>query len=405
MTPSLRKRLLAGIFASTILLLTIFGLTVYFVISNALIDQFDASLAAVARILAASVEIDKGIVEMDFEEHEMPELTDRANPTYYQLWNQDGTVAISPLLEGCLLCLEGELNVPTFIACYTVDKRPLREVSLRFQPRAAEEGGEHHGHETVDQVFTLAVARDSSELLASLEFLRFILISAAGMVTILSFVIASFVVRKGLEPLNAIASEIAWIDQRNLAARIEAARAPSELVPIKVRLNNLLERLEAAFRRERRFTADVAHELRTPLAGLRSTIEVTLSRQRENVEYQGALADSLSIVSSMNSMVNNLLTLARLDARQVTLAAEPIKLAELVDAAWRPFAHKAAEREIVFQNNIPADLACRSDGEHLAMVFGNLLENAAEYTNQAGKITVSGERERDSTEIIVSNTG
>ena len=77
------------------------------------------------------------------------------------------------------------------------------------------------------------------------------------------------------------------------------------------RLNDLLARLEAAMSREKSFTADVAHELRTPLAGLSSTLEVCASRPRESAEYQHVVARCLTITRGLESMVNNLLLLAR----------------------------------------------------------------------------------------------
>ena len=407
MTPSLRKRLLTGIIASTILLLAIFSLTVYLVISNALTNQFDASLASVARILAASVELDGDEIELEFEVAKMPEFQSAKHPTYYQLWKSDGAVvARSPLLDANdLERLEGDIDELVFGRSKTANNLPLRAVGLRFTPRAADSEEGPHDHLPAEQTLTLAVARDATDLFGQLTFLRWLLISAAVTVTILSLVIAALVVREGLAPLNAIATEIAEIDQQNLAARIEAARAPSEIVPIKDTLNDLLARIEEAFKRERRFTADVAHELRTPLAGLCSTIEVALSRQRDAEEYQTALSICLAIVGHMHAMVKNLLMLARLDARQITLADEQIRLAEMVDSAWRPFAEKARQRQITFDNGIPADLTCQSDPEHLAIIFRNLLDNAAEYTNEAGQIRVTAQRKDDSLEVTLSNTG
>lgn len=421
MTPSLRTRLLIRIIASTILLLTIFSLTVYFVISNALTNQFDASLASVARILAASIEVDGNEIELEFEVQKMPEFQSAEHLTYYQLWSLDGSVAArSPLLDANdLPCLEGAVDQLVFAKSKTPGNPPLRAVGLKFTPRLAdaEEHEERESHEEGEeseeqndnllagQTLTLVVARDLTGLLGQLTFLRWLLISAAVTVTILSLVIAAVVVRQGLAPLDAIAAEIAEIDQQNLAARIAAAAAPSEVVPIKNTLNDLLARIEEAFKRERRFTADVAHELRTPLAGLCSTIEVALTRQRDAEEYQNALSICLAIVGNMHAMVKNLLMLARLDACQVTLRTEQIRLAELLDSAWIPFAERATQRQINFNNDIPPDLTCQSDGEHLEIVFRNLLENAAEYTNKAGQIRITARQKEDSIEITLSNTG
>jgi signal transduction histidine kinase len=218
-------------------------------------------------------------------------------------------------------------------------------------------------------------------------------------------IIGAYVVRRGLYPLTTIATEITAISEDNLATRITAQRVPTEIAPIKSRLNELLSRLQTSFDRERQFNADVAHELRTPLAGIRSTIEVALTRSRDATEYQAALSDCLQIAKDMESVVNNLLILARLEAQQISFKTEPVRLSELLDSCWRCFSKKANERKIVFENKVPAELICHSDSEHLSMVFSNLLDNAAEYGDQGGQIRTAAQRIGDSVEIAVSNTG
>ena len=191
-------------------------------------------------------------------------------------------------------------------------------------------------------MMSLTVARDTRELYGPLRFLRWLLVTATAAVTALSFGIATVVVRHGLAPLNAIAAQIGAMRVEDLTARVDTGPAPSEIAPLRDRLNVLLSRLQASFQRERRFTADVAHELRTPLAGLRSSIEVTLTRARDSQEYQTVLADCLEIVQNMQAMVNNLLMLARLDTRQMVFHRDRIPLAELVDTCWQPFADRGA---------------------------------------------------------------
>ncbi|MBN2137625.1 MAG: sensor histidine kinase N-terminal domain-containing protein [Sedimentisphaerales bacterium] len=405
MKNSLKNRLLAGIVTATILLLATFSLTIYLSIRAALISQFDASLASVARVLAGSVEIDGNEIELEFELDKMSEFRDAARPAFYQLWAADGSVAARSELLGSndLPLLKSETGVVVYGQFRTGDNIPLRVAGLVFAPRPAD-GEEGRGASAARTMLSLTVGRDCRGLLGQLRFLRRLLVAACGAVTILSVAIAAAVVRRGLGPLNAIAREIAAINQENLGARIGAA-APAEILPVKDRLNDLLAGLEDVFNRERRFTADVAHELRTPLAGLRSTMEVALSRRRDEDEYKAALVDSLAIVVGMNEMVNSLLMLARLDAGRVRLGAEQVRPAEVINSLWSALAEKATERGITFENQIPEDVTCRSDAEHLAIVLRNLLENAAEYTNQAGRIEVAARQAGDFVELVLSNTG
>jgi two-component system heavy metal sensor histidine kinase CusS len=400
MMRSLRSRLLFGIVCGMLLLLLVFSLVVYAVIRRALVSRFDASLASTARILAASVELDEDEVDLEVDIQQMPEFLRKDRPSYYQLWRSDGsTVLKSPLLGADdLMHLEGSINTLVFATSRDKNNVPLRAVGLKFVPGLSDSDNK-------EQTLTLVVAGDASGLQRQLGFLQWLLLAASGVTTALSVFIAAVVVRQGLNPLNSIAAEIAAINQDDLAVRVGATSVPTEIAPIKNRLNDLLSRLEAAFKRERRFTCDVAHELRTPLAGIRSTIEVTLQRARDPAEYQTVLSECLAIVESMQTMVNNLLMIARLDACQVTFRREQIHPAELVDACWRPFSEKAVERGIAFENRVPNDVTVNSDRENFSMILSNLLDNAAEYTNDAGHIWVTADRADNSTGISIANTG
>jgi two-component system heavy metal sensor histidine kinase CusS len=407
MMRSLRTRLLAGIIGGMVFLLTVFSLLLYTVIAGALVNQFDASLVSIAQILAASVERDEDRIEMDLEVQQMPEFQDSGQPTYYELRRPDGTIVVKSPLLGTreLPRLEGSGKAPVFGTLQDGDGKPQRAIGLTFVPRSTDsnEGAALQG--AGGETLTLAVARDAGDLQRQLWSLRWLLAIASAVVIALSVLIGVLVVGRGLRPLHLIAAEIAAVKADDLTARIGAEHAPAEVTPIKDRLNELLSRLEASFRRERQFNADVAHELRTPLAGIRSTVEVALARTRDPAEYRAALSDCLEITEGMQSVVNNLLTLTRLDARQITFKTNEVRLAELVDACWRPFADRACAREVVFENGIPAEMTCPSDREHLSMVLSNLLDNAVEYTDEGGHIWTAARRVENSMEITISNSG
>lgn len=404
---SLRARLLIGIVCGTFFLLLIFSLIIYAVIHRTLFNQYDASLGSTARILAASVELDKNEVELEFDVQQMPEFIRTDRPTYYELWRSDGTVAArSPSLgANDLLRIEGSLNSPVFRTTRDKSGPPLRLAGLKFMPRISDSDGQEPPQLTKEPALTVVVARDVSDLLGQLRFLRWLLLIASAAVIVVSFLVAVFVVSRGLRPLNLIAGEIGAITEHDLSTRIGDASVPAEIVPIRDRLNDLLSRLQDAFNRERRFTGDVAHELRTPLAGIRSTIEVALTRDRQTDEYQTALSECLTIAQNMQTMVNNLLMLARLDAQQVRFQTEQIRLNELVNSCWRPFSDEALERQITFDNRIEPEMTCQSDSEHVSMALMNVLDNAVKYADEKGQIWTTARRTDDSVEIIVSNTG
>lgn len=411
MMRSLRTRLLTGTIAGTILLLTVFSLIVYTAIRTTLIKQFDHSLASIAQILAASIEhdLDDNIIELEYEVQQMPEFHNTEHPTYYQFWTEDGkVVAKSPLLgTDDLICQENPLGRPASYLqpFFKRNGKTLRAFDLTFLPRSADNDEDNAPPQMSDQLLFLTVARDASNLLGQLHFLRWLLLIASAAVILLSLLIAAIIVRKGLNPLNAIAAEIAMITEDNLAKRITAKHVPEEIIPIKNRLNELMSRLEASFNKERQFNADVAHELRTPLAGIRSTIEVSLTRNRDAAEYQQALSDCLEITKTMQSMISNLLMLAGLDTRQNNFHIETVKIAEVVNSCWNSFSEKALHREIAFDNRINSDMTCETDRQNLSIILSNVLENAVVYADKGGQIWATACRKEDSIEITISNTG
>jgi signal transduction histidine kinase len=390
-----------------VLLLIAFSFVIYVVIRSALIKQFDASLLSTARMLAAAVEQNNGVIGLELEMLQMPEFQSTEHPIYYELRQRDGTVVakFSSLGTEEFLRADGFTDAPFFQALNLKNGRPVRAVRFKFIPRMADSEERKYDRPAEMPTISLAVARDASALLHNLQLLRWLLLVSSASIITLSFLVGGFIVRRGLAPLNILAGEIAAIKENNLTSQITTKSLPAEIQPIKDRLNDMLIRLEASFNRERRFTSDVAHELRTPLAGISSTIEVALTRIREQQEYQAALSDCLTIARGMQTMINNLLILSRIDTNQATFRSDMIRPAEIVDSCWRLLSHRAVERNVTFENRLVAEMTCNSDPDGLSIVISNLLDNAMEYTNEGGQIWAEGKQTGNKIEIAVSNTG
>ncbi|MBE3098175.1 MAG: sensor histidine kinase N-terminal domain-containing protein [Planctomycetes bacterium] len=408
MMRSLRSRLLAWTIGGMALLVALFAVGVYAAAHRALMGGFEESLAGTARALAASVKQETKEIEVEFDEREMSEFHRPDRPDYFQLWGPDGAVLkrSTSLAAGDLPRLEGTLGAAVFHNLSLPDGRPGRAVVFVFLPRVEEE--EEDGQRKVPpapQPVTLIVARETAGLDAELAAIRWIMAGAAGATLLLTLVVAALVVRQGLRPLEALAARIAAVREDSLDAAIPVEGMPREMAPVGERLNDLLRRLRDVLGRERAFTADAAHELRTPLAGIRSTIEVALARPRKPDEYGQALADCLDIARQMQTLVDNLLVLTRMEGGQVALRPEVVRVAELLEALWRPHAAQAQARGIVLERRLPADLQCTADRDLLAMVVSNLLANAVEYANDGGRIEVLGQAADDTLELSVANTG
>jgi len=409
MLKSLRSRLLTGMIGSISVLLILFGVVIYTTISRSLLDEFDFSLEKMARTLAAAALVERGVIEVELAPELIPDFQEARGALYFQYWVDDGPVLErSASLEGRdLKHFHGSGEAPVLQSIRLPNGRPARAAGMRFRPAIEYARERPEGAIQTDEFppVTVVVARETAALEDRLNHLMWILIAAGTGTMAVGLFVSVVVIARSLVPVRVLARDIAAIHEDELTTRVEASDMPDEILPVVERLNELLQRLEAAFTRERCFTADVAHELRTPLAGIRSTLEVALSSDRSASEYKESLADTLDISKRLQSMVENLLMLARLDAGQTAFHRERVGLSGLVDDCWQPFTQAAAARGLVFENRIPTDLDCTSDRQSLTAILTNLLENCAEYTNANGRLWATGTADGDGVEIGIGNTG
>jgi len=215
----------------------------------------------------------------------------------------------------------------------------------------------------------------------------------------------SVVVHRGLRPLGALASRIAAIGDEHLDDRIALRDTPAELRPVVDRLNEMLARVESAVLRERSFSADVAHELRTPLAGLETALEVCLARPRQPEEYTSVARQCLATTRATRGMVETLLMLARADARQLKVFPGPVEVEPLLRGCWVRVEARARERGLRVDWHVERSCIIRSDPEQLALVVGNLFDNAVAYADAGGRVEIAASRNGEAATIEVRNSG
>jgi signal transduction histidine kinase len=403
MTLSIRTRLLVWVVGGMAVLLALFAVGLYAVISRALVASFDDVLASRARLISASVEQTDRELKADIDETDLPEFRRADRPDFFQVWREDGEVlGRSSSLKGASLDrFGGQLGALVFKPVRLPDGRAGRAVGWMFTPRIDDEA--KRAIQPPNAV--LVVARGTGALDSEIAFLGWLLAVGTGGTIVLALLVGTVVVRLGLRPLETVAAQIGAIRDDDLAARIPMDRLPVELAPVVQRLNDLLQRLDAAFKRERTFTADAAHELRTPLAGLRSTLEVALTHPRGTAEYREALADCLEIVQHTQALVDSLLALARLDGERGGIRMESLALDQIVDAACRPLAEKAQARNLKVESRVPPDAVCAGDRASLLMALTALLTNAVDYTETGGRIEIDAGRTGRAVELTIANTG
>ncbi len=400
---SLRRRLLFGTALGTAGVLCVAGFALYTMMRASLYAGFDGSLRQKAETLADLIEQEHDGIELEFAEADMAEFKRSDRPEYFQVWLADGTlVQRSPSLKGRdLPRRRAPLNEPEIRAAALPDGQPGRIATLHFSARP---DGEHDAPAKPERLI-MALARDTRDVESALAELRFALVLVGAVATLASVGVLAWLVQIGLRPVNALATRIGGIDEDRLSERIDPADSPQELQSLVHRLNDLLTRLDSAFAREKTLTADVAHELRTPLAGLRATLEVTLSRERDPAPYRKAMSECLEICTQTQSLIENLLALARLDAGCEAIQRNPTPIAKLLQETWKPFQKAAGDRKLDVRWDVAPGLTAQTEPDRLRLVLSNLFQNAVHYVDHGGEVKVEAMQANGTLRIRVSNTG
>jgi signal transduction histidine kinase len=252
---------------------------------------------------------------------------------------------------------------------------------------------------------SVVVAADTVELDHQLRFLGMLLAATVVGTMAVAGGVSWLVVSRGLRPLGVVAHAIAGMNETDLKQRIPRQGVPREIDPVVKQLNGLLARLDEAFERERTLTADVAHELRTPVAEIRTIAEVTLKRERATGEYREALGETLTVARTLQGLIERLLVLARLESGQMRPELRPVALRPLLSEFGMLVQAEAERRGVSFTNGCPSDAIVLADPMLLEVVLSNALFNAATYTPDGGRVEATAQRTGASWRFSIANTG
>ncbi|GLO15563.1 two-component sensor histidine kinase [Pseudomonas putida] len=221
-----------------------------------------------------------------------------------------------------------------------------------------------------------------------------------GLSALATALLGAWAVRSGLRPLRQMGKVAASVSARSLTTRLQVAQMPEELAELASSMNAMLQRLDDAFQRLSAFSADIAHELRTPLSNLLTHTQVTLTRPRSLEEYREALHGNLEELQWMAQMINDMLFLAKADHGLLVPGHTPLLLHEEVNALLEYYAPLAEDSGVQMLREGEAVL--QGDRHMLRRALSNLLDNAMRFTPAGGQIRVTLE---PGPTICVANTG
>lgn len=211
--------------------------------------------------------------------------------------------------------------------------------------------------------------------------------------------------RRGLRPIAAISATARRIGPTHLGERIATAGLPAEVKDLADTFNPMLARLEDAFGRLERFSADIAHELRTPVNTLRVGAEVALQRPRTTEEYRDVLESCLEECGRLSRLIDSLLFLARAEAPKAALVTGPVDVAVELRNVQEVFDPMAAEAGVRLVVEVTAGLHVTADRTLLDRAIGNLVANALSHTPAGGTVTLFADRTVAGVRIGVRDTG
>lgn len=209
---------------------------------------------------------------------------------------------------------------------------------------------------------------------------------------------------RAIRPIRTIGATAGRIAEGRLTERIDAAAMDDELGGLAAVLNDTFARLDAAFARQRQFTADASHELRTPVSVILTQTQLALGRERPAAEYRDTLDACQRAAQRMRRLIESLLELARLDAGQEPLKREPFRLDAIVNDCLGLLRPLAVERRLTIHLEL-ASVEVKGDAERITQVVTNLLTNAIHYNREGGGVRMAVRLENGSAMLTVSDTG
>lgn len=380
-----RLTILLGLAMGALLVAT--GVGVFMGMRHMLREQFDATLTAKATALITASEIDDGEFEIDLTVQDFAGFGSDGGD-YFEIRRMRGDVFLrSPSLISARTELGKQGKPPKN------DEARIREAKLgdgraarfyiqRFYPKDDKKGRY--------QDLYLIVASPVRGLQIQLALLGTVLAVAGSAALLLMVPVIRLGMGRGLRPLDKLSSEVRQIRPENLHQRLATEKLPAELVPVAASLNDWLGRLEASFDRERRFSSHAAHELRTPLAELKSMAELGAMFPEEATP--GRCAEMVTVANELEALLEKLSLLARADAGRQPVRKEEVNLSASVGAAVSRVAARADERKIRFDLRIAGE-TIDTDSVLWGTVLQNLLGNAVSHAPEGSGILIEASPE------------
>lgn len=396
MNVTLKNRIASFFVLAAGLLLGVVFVILYEVVQFSLYQHLDNDLQL------ESQEVHKGIVVLSnqfvfsnpYEWKEGEHRQAEVNPVFLQVVDTNGTIIRkSDNLRENLIFVNLSLRRKSFENAVLVANEPVR---ILQEPIISTQN-------SVLGYLSIAISRKQSDfVLGDLRILLLIIypLSIAGM-----FLIGRTIAGRSVAPVQKVIATAERITREDLSVRIELPPHKDELYVLSATINQLLERIESAMMRERQFTSDVAHELRTPLAAIKGTLEVLIRKQREPEQYVEKASYCIGEVNRLSELVDRLLMLARYESGTITPVVGSIDLKEMVGVVVERLARLAAAKKIEIRFSFDGAQLIRADRGMVEIMLENLVSNAIKYSDENQPIEIQAQQNGNNIDLLVIDHG
>ena len=397
---TLAFRLTAGYALAGLFLVFAATASLYFVLRSELDNSTDLFLADKLHVLRTMLRDRPDDWDALHEEIELESAARKYEHFYVRLLNAQNqpllmTPGMAQQLDLSRFAIQSQSRTDHAIPMKGAGGRAFRVTSA-----TAEVGSPPTGTDTIQIAIDVS---DKEELLARYRFWFWTILTGTS---VLFPLIGYQVARHGIRPVEEMATTARHISSTNLRERISAEGYPFELASLAATFNEMLDRLEESFERISKFSADIAHDLRTPVNNIRGETEVALARARTIDEYRDVLGSCLEEAVRLSELISDLLFLARAENPLIHLRREAISVDELLDGVCEYYEASAAESGISLTTSVrDRPLIAEVDRTLVQRAVGNLISNALAHTPAGGSIVLGAKTDSGSMRIEVLDTG
>jgi heavy metal sensor kinase len=372
----------------------VFGATMFFVLRHNLYDLVDDGLESQVDDLKTFLESQKDSSVAKVREELAETYGIEHSGDFLQVYSESGDLLYnSAYLQAhpSPLVPPDQIKRPLYRS-RRVDGRHFRFAFLKFNA---------NGH-----IYTVEMGAGADDAVETLQEFRSYLLMFAPILLLVAAGVGYWISRRALAPVDMLVKRAREVGGSNLSSRLPKLETGDELQRLSDTLNEMLDRIETAFRRVTQFTGDASHELRTPVSLIRTEAELALRRSRGEQEYKESLQQILHEAERTTVLIEQLLALARADSGREALRMEPVDLRQTLQSVCNGWQQVSTIRELQFSSNIGDGSAfVMGDETMLRRVIDILLDNAFKYTSSPGSVRLSLEQQGERAVITVKDSG